>query len=274
MKTLFPADPLVALGELAVVVVFALIAIKARALDKGGFLTSVLVGYAIFLGGGWQWFVIIAAFFVLAVGATWYKYEYKKSIGSAQEKGGTRNWPNILANGGAAAVFGVAELIAGGSLFAVLYLGAMSAAAADTMATELGLLSKSRPRLITRFRETVSPGTSGGVTAMGFGGTVLASVVLGVIAASLGILKLPPIEVVLVTAAGGIVGSLADSVVGATVQRKSVCAVCGKSTESYHHCGTPSIRQSGLSSVDNNIVNLMATIAGAVGALLVFALVF
>jgi len=90
---LLPADLLLALGELLIVIVFALVAIRAKALDRGGFLASVAVGYAVFLGGGWQWFLIIASFFILGVGFTWFKYEYKKSIGSAQEKGGARNWP-------------------------------------------------------------------------------------------------------------------------------------------------------------------------------------
>jgi uncharacterized membrane protein len=61
---LLPVNLLLALGELAIVIVFALVAIRAKALDRGGFLASVAVGYAIFLGGGWQWFVVIASFFV------------------------------------------------------------------------------------------------------------------------------------------------------------------------------------------------------------------
>jgi uncharacterized protein (TIGR00297 family) len=272
---LLPADLLLDLGELVIVVVFALVAIETKALDRGGFLASVAVGYAIFLGGGWRWFVVIASFFIIGVGATWFKYEYKKSIGSAQEKGGARNWPNILANGGAAAVFGIAELISGGSVFAVLYLGAMSAAASDTVATELGLLSKSEPRLLTRIRERVPPGTSGGVTALGFLGTVIASCLIGTVAAILGVVGgASALEIFLVAAAGGVVGSLVDSAIGATVQRKAVCVVCGKPSENLVHCGQPTRRQSGLSYVDNNIVNLAATIAGAAASLTLVALVF
>src|SRR6267143_2892234 len=161
--------------DLGIVVAFALVAIGARAIDKRAFLASLLVGYPILLGGGWKWFAIVATFFVLGVAFTWYRYEYKKSIGSAQEKGGTRNWPNILANGGVAALLGFAEFLGGGLLFSVLYVGAVSAAASDTVATELGLLNRSPPRLITDPRKVVSPGTSGGVSPMGFAGTLLAS---------------------------------------------------------------------------------------------------
>lgn len=272
---MLPAELMLALGELVIVIVFALVAIRAKALDKGGFLASVAVGYAIFLGGGWRWFAVIASFFILGVGFTWYKYEYKKSIGTAQEKGGARNWPNILANGGAAAVFGITELIFGGSVFAVAYLGAMSAAAADTVATELGLLSKSAPRLITNVSSRVLPGTSGGVTSLGFLGTFLASAVIGVVAALLGVVGgASALEIVLIAIAGGVVGSVADSIVGATAQRKSVCVVCGKPSEHHFHCGQPTQRRSGLEQVDNNIVNLIATVVGAGSALALAALVF
>ena len=123
------------LVDLAIVVAFALTAIWSRSIDRRGFLASLLVGYPILLGGGWRWFVIVATFFVLGVAFTWYRYEYKKSIGSAQEKGGTRNWPNILANGGVAALLGLGELMGGGLVFSVLYVGAVSAAASYTLAT-------------------------------------------------------------------------------------------------------------------------------------------
>lgn len=263
-----------ALGELVIVVVFALVAIRAGALDRGGFLASVGVGYAIFLGGGWQWFVVIASFFILGVGFTWYGYESKKRIGSAQEKGGARSWPNILANGGMAALFGLGELLSGWPGFAALYLGAMSAAASDTLATELGLLSRSTPRLITRPTSTVLPGTSGGVTGLGFLGTLFASLALGGIAALVRILgSVSPVLVVLTALAGGVAGSLADSLLGATVQRKGVCVVCGKPSEGLEHCGKPTKRTSGIPFIENNVVNLLATVVGAAGALALVAAV-
>jgi uncharacterized protein (TIGR00297 family) len=271
---LLPVNLILALGELAIVIVFALVAIGAKALDRGGFLASVAVGYAIFLGGGWTWFVIIASFFILGVGFTWYKYDYKKSLGGAQDKGGARSWPNILANGGIAAIFGLCELLFGGAVFGVLYIGAMAAAASDTVATELGLLNKTPPRLITRLGTVVVPGTSGGVTRLGFLGSLVASLAIGSIAAGVGMLRrLSPEAIVLIAVAGGLSGSVADSLIGATLQRKGYCAVCGKPTENLAHCGKPTKRQSGVPFVDNNIVNLIATVVGA-GASLALAAAF
>jgi uncharacterized protein (TIGR00297 family) len=269
---MLPVTVFVALGELAVVIVFALVAIWAKALDRAGFLASVAVGYPVFLGGGWPWFLIVATFFILGVGFTWYRYSYKKSIGSAQEKGGTRSWPNILANGGLAAIFGLLELLVGGAVFAALFLGAICAAASDTAATEIGLLSRRPPRLITKLSEVVPPGISGGVTVMGFLGALLASTVIGVIAAALRIITgLNPLAIVLIAAVGGVGGSVADSVAGAILQRKNVCVVCGMPCEGKAHCDVPTRYQSGLSYVDNNLVNVLATVAGAAVSLTVAA---
>ena len=260
--------------DLAIVVAFALIAIAASAIDRRGFLASLAIGYPILLGGGWKWFVIVATFFVVGVAFTWYRYEYKKSMGSAQEKGGTRNVPNILANGGIAALLGLGEFLGGGLVFSVLFIGAVSAAASDTVATELGLLNKSPPRLITDPRMAVSPGTSGGVSPMGFAGTLLASALIGVVAALLGVANgLEPSYVVAISISGGVIGSLADSVAGATFQRKSYCVVCGKPSENLEHCGEPTRFSSGLKFVDNHVVNVLATVFGALGSIGLFLLI-
>jgi uncharacterized protein (TIGR00297 family) len=250
---------------MAVVVAFALGAILVKALDSRGFLASVAVGYSILVGGGPSWFVIVAVFFTLGVGFTWYEYSFKKTIGGAQEKGGARSWPNILANGGIASILAVQEFFMGGSVLAALFLGSISTAAADTVATELGLLNTSWPRLITSPRKVVSPGTSGGVTSLGFVGASLASLVIGVMALLLRILP-GGFLVMVVCLVGGVSGAAMDSVLGSVVQRKGYCAVCLRPTEALHHCGEKTKRTGGLFFIENNIVNLLATVAGAAAA--------
>lgn len=254
------------------VVAFALTAIFTKALDGRGFLASVAVGYSILLGGGVGWFIIVAVFFTLGVSFTWYKYEYKKKLGGAQEKGGARNWPNILANGGVASLFAVAGYLSPSPAFAILFLGSISTAAADTVATELGLLSRGLPRLITHPSRSVAPGTSGGVSSLGFGGAILASLVIGVMGFLLGVVS-DPLVVILVCLAGGLAGSVFDSLLGASFQRKGYCTVCMKATEALHHCGEPTLRTGGLSFIENNVVNVLATMVGSGAALAVAVLI-
>jgi uncharacterized protein (TIGR00297 family) len=264
---------LVALGYFFIVIAFALAAILLKTIDGRGFLASVAVGVSVIFGGGLSWFVIVGVFFALGVAFTWYKYGYKKKLGSAQGKGGERNWPNILANGGVASVAAVGELLQPGSAFTAIFLGSIGAAAADTVATELGLLSGMPPRLITRPHVTVPPGTSGGVSPLGFAGAVLASFVIGTMAFFLGILNYS-LGVLLLCSVGGVSGALVDSALGAAIQRKGYCKVCLRQVESLRHCGERTVRTGGVSFVENNIVNLMATFAGGTAALVLLLLTF
>jgi uncharacterized protein (TIGR00297 family) len=254
------------------VIAFAVTAVLLKAIDGRGFLASVAVGFAVIYGGGLPWFVIVALFFSLGVAVTWYKYGYKKKLGSAQEKGGARNWPNVLANGGLASIFAVCSFSRPGFVFAALFLGSISAAAADTTATELGLLSKRQPRLITHPSREVPAGTSGGVTPLGFIAALLASLVIGAMALLLGVVG-TSLRAVALCVVGGTVGAVVDSLLGAAVQRKGFCKVCLKQTEAISHCGEKTRITGGVSFIENNVVNFLATAAGAASALAYLMLV-
>ena len=262
---------LLALGDFFLVLALALAAVFVRAIDGRGFLASAAVGFAIIFGGGLGWFIIVGTFFALGVAFTWYKYGYKKKLGGAQEKGGERNWPNILANGGVASLFAVGNLFRPGMVFAGLFLGAIGAAAADTVGTELGLLSEKPPRLIVNPARQVPPGTSGAVSLLGFLGAILASMVIGAMALFLGIMG-DSLLVIPSCLLGSLAGAIADSVLGATAQRKGYCKVCLRQTEALHHCGEKTTVTGGVPYIENNLVNVAATVVGALVSLGVLAL--
>lgn len=67
----------------------------------------------------------------------------------------------------------------GGDLLVVGIVANYAAVAADTFSSELGILSKSRPRLITSWKlRQVPPGTNGGVTLYGIVAGVLGSLIV------------------------------------------------------------------------------------------------
>jgi len=255
------------------VLAFALAAVLLNTIDAQGFLASAIVGFAVMYGGGFSWFVIVAVFFTLGVAFTLYKYGYKRRLGGAQGKGGARNWPHILANGGLASIAAVWSLADPGFAPAVVFLGAISTSAADTVATELGLLSHSQPKLITDPSKSVPPGTSGGVTRLGFAGSVFASLVIGMMALALGVLSSPYL-VLPICVVGGVFGAVFDSFLGATVQRKGYCVVCLKPTEALKHCGERTNPTAGKRFIENNVVNVLSTVAGAAAAYATFLVLY
>jgi len=149
----------------------------------------------------------------------------------------------------------------------------MATVNADTWATELGVLSKTAPRLITSGR-VVAVGSSGGVTPHGtcvaFGGALL----IGILASLLWLIAPEPLfarvssrdllALPILSAFAGLLGSLFDSVLGATVQAIYFCDFDQKETESaLHRCGRATRLVRGWRWLDNDGVNFLASVAGS-----------
>ena len=69
---------------------------------------------------------------------------------------------------------------------------------------------------------------------------------------------------------GGLAGSLADSLAGATVQERRWCNACERFTERrVHSCGNATRVVGGIAGVRNDFVNVVCTIVGASVAMIV-----
>ena len=244
----------------------AALAYRRQALSSSGAVAAAAVGAVIFVGGGPWWFGALGVFFVTStllgrVGAA-FKSRTKREF----SKGDTRDAWQVLANGGVAAVAALLMLVAPDARWLYAFVGALATANGDTWATELGILSPGEPRSIVTLRR-VPRGSSGAVSALGLFATVAGAFVVGLAAASA---SGRPLRVVWVAVVAGTVGSLCDSLAGATVQETFFCRGCARECEApRHHCGAEAERRRGVIGFGNDLVNFTATLAGAlVGAAL------
>ena len=257
-----------AIGAL-VAIVIAVAARRARALSFSGAMAAVLVG-AVTAAAGLSWAAMVIAFFASSTALGRIRADVRaRRIGGIVAKGGPRDARQVLANGGLFTAAALGHLMHPSITWLALGGGALAAAAADTWATEIGSLAPGQPRDILRWRP-VPPGTSGGVTLIG----TMASVAGALFIAALALVARWPESALPAIVAGGIVGSLADSVLGAALQLRRWCDRCDSATEQpVHVCGTATRAVGGLPSIDNDTVNFLSVAMGGLTAVLVAVLV-
>ncbi len=272
---------------LALSAAIGLVAYRKRALSRSGIVGALVIGVLVFGFGGWEWGLVLIAFFISSSLLSLYRQQAKEKIAEKFAKGSQRDLGQALANGGLGALLAVGSYFWPHAAWLPAFVGVMATVTADTWATELGVLNPHLPRFITTGQE-VPVGTSGGVSPLGLGATAVGALFVGVLMwllrliaevvrqhgwsgefASQGTWLLP------VALVGGIVGSLADSLLGATVQGIYYCDRCGKETErTVHRCGAATRHLRGYTWLNNDLVNLLSSAAGGAVAVLVARLLW
>jgi uncharacterized protein (TIGR00297 family) len=248
----------------------SLVAYRLKALSRSGAVGATIVG-ALTVGlGGWLWGWLLIIFFTSSSLLSRFQLTHKEALQAQFAKGGQRDLGQVLANGGLGTALAVITALTPGTWTFAAYLGALAAVNADTWATELGVLSRRAPRLITT-GQPVPKGTSGGVTMLGFMAALAGALWIGLAAwawAQVATLAgVPPVREIawwpLWAAIGGWIGALFDSLLGATVQAIYWCDRCQKETEqTIHRCGTPTRHLRGWVWLNNDGVNFLGSLAG------------
>ena len=251
------------------------VAYRRGSLTASGWLGAIITGTLTFGFGGWTWGLTLIAFFVSSSALSHFRQNRKQALtGEKFEKGGRRDLTQTLANGGAGAALALAYGLNGAPIaLLAAFAGVMATVTADTWATEIGILSRQPPRLITSWR-TVAPGISGGVTAYGMLASGAGALMIGVVLVLLAALELGAWWPWLLPAAlvGGLIGSLADSLLGATVQA-IYQSPTGETERRIARDGAPNQPLRGWRWMNNDLVNLLSSIAGGLVAVAVFRLI-
>ena len=234
------------------------VARTVRALSLGGAVAALLVGTGAAIAG-WAWATVLIVFFVTSSALSHFKHGTREArIGKIVEKGNERDAFQVLANGG---VFAGGALLATATskpAWAVAALGALAAATADTWATEVGTVAGGLPRSIISFKP-LPAGTSGGVTVTGTLASIVGAAFIAGVSYFMGVGRAPAAIFV-----GGVLGSLADSLIGVTLQERRWCDGCSEATERRtHYCGRPTRVVGGVPGARNDFVNVVCTLVGA-----------
>jgi uncharacterized protein (TIGR00297 family) len=239
-------------GAIAVVGALAYVSYRLRTATVSGMLTGAFVALLAIVLGGIPWFVALVAFFGVGGFSTQFRYDLKLARGVAEGDGGARGGFNVVCNAGVAVVaivgFAGAALVASAvpvsgtaveTVARLCFLGSIATALGDTLASEIGG-AFDRPRLLTTL-ERVDPGTDGAVTWQG----ELAGLTGAGIVGAIGALLFPGgVPLAAAVVGGGLIGTTADSLLGATVEGRRL---------------------------GNGSVNFLATAAGGTAAALVGA---
>lgn len=185
----------------------AIAAFIFRSLTLSGSISGFLIAYIIIIMRGTMWFIPLLTFFIIGMLATGYKKNFKRKNKLLQKIRGARN---AIGNAGIALLMALIGNIYG-------FIGSLSTAAADTISSELGVLSKTQPRMITNFKK-VKTGTNGGIT---FLGTALG--LIAAVAVSLTVLIITnSYRIALIGVISGVLGCIIDSYIGALVENKKI----------------------------------------------------
>lgn len=257
-----------ALAGALVAGIVAMLARRAGALSTSGQWAAFAIG-SIVAAAGWWWAALLIAWFTASSLLTRLGRDRKRALtDSVLPDDPARGGWQVLANGGLFATLVLAGVLADDLRLQVAACGALAAAAADTWATEIGMLWGGTPRMILT-GDRLAPGRSGGVTILGVAASVIAAALVAWGAEWIIPADRDPWETVFrATFIGGLAGSIVDSLLGATLQSKRWCDQCRAWTERrVHSCGYRTQHARGVRWMTNDTVNLLANVAGALIAL-------
>lgn len=235
-----------------------------KSLTISGVIAAVLVGLAVYFGFSAAGLLLLGVFF--ATSSIWSKYKstLKTKMEEKLAKGARRDWRQVLANGGAAALFSMIHYFDNAPIWLLAFAISIASANSDTWASEIGSLSLKDPIYIRTFKR-IDKGTSGAVSLLGSFAALSGSLLIALIVFLLFHLDILSIMMIFIF---GYIGNLIDTLIGAFYQQAYICQSCGIETEKRKHCKKVTIRTKGIAFIDNDMVNFVSGLLAVILALI------
>ncbi len=206
-----------ALLGLALITAFAGGAWLLRGVTTSGALAGAVVAFTLYVTAGPGGFVVLVTVFVLTWLSTRLGYARKQRLGMAEHARG-RSAAQVLANLAVAAACSAAAAATHYRVLLVAAMAALAEAAADTCSSECGEALSDRAYLLTTLRR-VAPGTDGAVSLPGTTAGIAAAFIVATFAAATRVVPWPAL---LAIGVPGVLGTVVDSLLGATLERRGM----------------------------------------------------
>lgn len=233
-----------------------------KLLTTEGILHAWVLGVLLFGCLGWQGYTVMMVYFLVGSGVTRIGMAKKEALGIAEKRSGARGPENVWGSALVAAICAIVfwmvkvwnyrELMQVGKLpdwsmalpplLLLAYTASIATKLSDTAASEVGKAYGKRTFLITTLKP-VPPGTEGAVSLEGTIAGIFASLLITIVAWSVGMVPHQSPITMLICVVAAFVATNLESVIGATIQEK-------------------------YDWLTNELVNVMNTAIGAIGAIL------
>ena len=220
---------------------------------------AILISFAVALFGCIGLWDLLIVLFV--------SYGILMIVDKATNKQKGRSAKQIVSNGTPALLSVILFILTDERIFIIVYAVGIGEVFADSLASDIGILSKRAPRDIITWKR-IAPGLSGGVSLLGTVVSFAASIAFGglvYLCIDISIREL--LTIILLP----FLGCIVDSVLGSRVQPKYICAMCNLCTDDKLHCKTQAKQAGGFRWIDNCAVNF---ISNALVCILCFILLY
>jgi uncharacterized protein (TIGR00297 family) len=230
---ILPAFPIAVLVSLP----FALGAAAVRAVSRSGALAGLAIASTLLAGAGWPAWLQLGVVLICSLGATRLGHARNAKAGLLDDAHG-RGWRSVTANTGLAACAALYARDPGTRDMAMLVIASvLTTGASDTVASEIGKAFGGRSVVGLVPIRRVASGTPGGVSLVGTLAGVTSVCAMAMCAGAMGLAPASKVPVIAIAAVGAV---LLDSIIAGIFESRAW--------------------------LDNDGVNLMATLAAALGA--------
>lgn len=232
---------LIAIGLNTILLAIAWILPK-KLLTPIGYLNAWILGVLVWGTLGWQGYVVVMFYFLVGSAVTYIGMAEKEAAGIAEERSGVRGAGNVWGSALTATICALGTLLVDSPLKELLILGYVASFGtklSDTTASEVGKAYGKRTFLITTL-QPVPRGTEGAVSLEGTVAGAIASVIVALLAWTLGMINFWGILWCIVAA---FIATNIESLIGATLESR-------------------------IAWITNDLVNFINTAIGAIAAIL------